>query len=328
MENNINSNHRINMLYIPSQISRTKIRIRKMCRIHQIRYVSCWHDGDFEQEILCADRPDCIEETITQVSSCFCNACMLSPNLERRREDHNYLISDDERAAARSILTRMAAPPGQRYVQFGGELEIQYDAENIHQFDDRVSRADGLFLRTIEYTMYALIWEMLLDADSPDPTQNEIRLYLQIRDASQVAFNHEMEDHRLGIEPPEPSDNHQQEIIRRLGHILTDVPIPVNDPECPYCLEDYGQGEVPEMPVQLPPPCLHIYGRACLEAWVTSFVPGSEEEFTVCTLCRDGFGILTGWEEAAGIVVPEAEDMPWWIRNFRDVWPQDWPRED
>jgi hypothetical protein len=125
---------------------------------------------------------------------------------------------------------------------------------------------------------------------------------------------HEDDDRRVGIEPLD----HSQEIIRRLRAIVTDVPIP-NDPECSFCLEEYGGGVAPEMPVQLP--CLHIFGRACLEAWVVAFVPGSGE-FVVCTWCRDGFGLLTGWEAAAGIGVPEVE-IPWWMENFRGVWPQE-----
>lgn len=293
-----------------------------MCRLRQFRYLACGHSPALKHATDCANRPNCITEIIPQDVDRFCNACLLSADLERRREDHNYIINDNEREAAKTIFAEMAAPPGQQYGQRYLDSEpdflhyyYYYDAEDVHQFYQRVGPADGLLLKRIEYVMNALIWEMLLDANISDPTENQIRLYLQIREAALVHPIHEDEDRRAGRERPD----HHQEIIRRLGQILTELPLPEAATECPICLEDYGHGDALELPIELP--CGHLYGRACLEAWVRAFVPGSGE-FVVCHLCRAGFGILTGLETAAGIGVPEGEEIPWWITDLRSIWPE------
>jgi hypothetical protein len=153
-----------------------------MCRLRQFRYLACGHDDEFKHGTECANKPNCIIETIPRGVDRFCNDCLLSPDLERRREDHNYIIEDNEREAAEAIFYRMAAAPGEGEVIFinaARDQEFEYDPADVHLFNERVSRSDGLLLRRIEYVMNALIWEMLLDADAyTGPTQNEIRLYL------------------------------------------------------------------------------------------------------------------------------------------------------
>jgi hypothetical protein len=160
------------------------------------------------------------------------------------------------------------------------------DSHDIHAFSDRLSQEDGIWTIEAEYVLSAQIWQQLLNADLPDPTPNQLRLYLQIRDAA----------HRAKARDEE---------------WLTPVPVPRDNPECMICREHLGQpsedGQPAEDAVQLP--CLHIYGRTCLQEWIRPWGPGPAP-LVVCTLCREGFGLLSPRELRVGIDLPAQEEVP------------------
>lgn len=57
----------------------------------------------------------------------------------------------------------------------------------------------------------------------------------------------------------------------------------LRDPHCPICYEDYGAGEHPDLPFELP--CKHVIGTRCL---ILEMLQGNFDEFdeTRCPLCR------------------------------------------
>jgi hypothetical protein len=237
----------------------------------------------------------------------------MSPALERRREDHNDMIPRRDAEAGLAILAACGPPPGQRHqpIYFGGR-EYYINLDDARQFKERLSDHDGSWLAGFEPVLYVVIWVKLLDANSPDPTNNEIELYLRIREGVMFHGMDKNNDARNGTRRVD----HQEEIVKRLDEILTPVPIPEDNPECMICYEPFGkasEGGTLEHPVQLA--CGHVYGRQCLEIWVQGFVPGSGP-FSVCTLCRKDFDILSLRDATIGI---GSRATPWWLLLFWSI---------
>jgi hypothetical protein len=72
-------------------------------------------------------------------------------------------------------------------------------------------------------------------------------------------------------------------------------------------------------------PCGHVYGRNCLETWVsTRWVLG--HPLSVCPLCRRHFDILFPWTRVPGVGGLQSEPPAswWWSPLLAKAW-QEYP---
>jgi len=185
--------------------------------------------------------------------------------------------------------------------------------DNFHPFYGSLPQYEGSWLSRTSAALRTLLWQAWTTHQIPDPTKDQIWLYIQVRNADYthkvgLAIIPQLNAVEFGL--PQVRDN----LVARLDLILTPAQVPEDAPECSLCLANFGDPDIDghiEEPVACP--CGHVYGRKCLENWVLYSWSLHGPPCRICGLCDKDFGFMNVEGRVAG-------PIPWWFRMLKEMW--------
>jgi len=267
-----------------------------MCGTHVIVFLSCGHLEDGTTRVLFCPGPICTQETIYHEVDRFCISCLFDHFSARNlKAMGGRKLQDLLESEAESIISND---------ETSGVEDIE-SPNNIMEFSEPLTYEDGVWLKSIEHDIYTAILTWLLtptiDEDSlsplPDPTYDDLLMYLQIRKAMLAQM----------LRKSEETITSQVRASASLSTILTPASAS-EESSCSICKTDFDDDEIVEFPVELP--CRHVFGSRCLERWAGTWKP--DTEFVVsCPMCRRVFMLLPRDEEPV---------TPQWMRVLREIW--------
>jgi len=157
---------------------------------------------------------------------------------------------------------------------------------------------DALYLSDAEVALFPYIFHLWKYRPSY-MTFNRLMLYLQIRDA-EIIFDIRQKERSLqrrdAREARRQGVSIHDEMIRNLPNVSFQIDveyIPRDHRECLICQEEFEKEQADGTPAEnaLKLPCGHIYGEDCLQEWIRNWDHDDGSNFTLCTLCRDDFGL-------------------------------------
>jgi hypothetical protein len=269
-----------------------------MCRNWFAKF-TCGHDtGNSSGKLfVCPDREMCGPIVRSDyLSNQFCNPC-----LEKLREVAGdgvrvYALNETRCRQVRQVLNLAAQP---------------YDSANINEFDGQLGEEDGSWIKLVT----EFIGRYMAMPETPNPTEEEIRLYDQLR-VAELAFT--LMEHEAELQLEEGMDS--RVLQARLRTRMRPLSIPANNSPCSIChkLMSVRHGDR-DRAVTLP--CSHVFGQDCLEARVSEWGRGTL--FHCCPICGESFDMMTWLEQAEGIDPLNRGELPAagsWLQVLKTAW--------
>jgi hypothetical protein len=241
---------------------------------------------------------------------------------------------DNDRLQARRIFALLPeSGPSNYQILFENGSQYSYNSWDPCFFSsEALSLYDGLYLSDAELALMPHIFHLWRNHNPNSMTFNMLMLYLQIRDAWYMFDIRQKERSFLRQEEREARRQGlsiHDEMIRNLPNVTFNIDveyIPKDHRECPICQEEMEKPQPDGIPAEraLKLPCAHVYGEDCLKEWIRSWDPDSPK-FSLCTLCREDFGLTPVREESDEEEVDYVTDIdphpdlpcPWFMQWLR-----------
>jgi len=211
-----------------------------MCRNHLPRF-ACWHAVAQSPTMFeCRDPATCERiELVEYTIHSMCTPCikeLRAANTNRQQLGRMGFVElvDYEYLIVRGVLD-LAAMPNERYRRFeerdDNPFVYVYDSENINEFDGPLTEETGERF----YDLVEEIGDYILDTGTPDLTENETRLFDQVRTAS---LKFRMLKHEIMLQHEEREEvrrNQDPPLVGRLRERMIPCPVPKDSPNCLVC---------------------------------------------------------------------------------------------
>jgi hypothetical protein len=244
-----------------------------MCRVYFATF-ACGHEfgNPNGKTFSCPDYLTCgpfkfVEHRIDEgCTSCIRGMRAIKASRELLEAAGFYIVDAERTEKVRRVLDLAARPDERTRLFFAVGVDpytYMYDSANIYEFGGQLDDWDGPFIGTLT----ELIGRYILMPETPDLTENETRLFDQLRMA-ELEFNLMEREAETQLQEGASS----RALLARLRTRMLPDPAP-KDPNCPVCHEVMSGDS--HRAIKLP--CNHTVGLECMETWVGGWVPGYHE---------------------------------------------------